>query len=111
MINLIINATHAIEERYGPDSALYGRIDISLSSDSEYVVVQVRDNGSGMSEDVKARMFEPFFTTKKMGKGTGQGLAMVYACITGKHNGKITVESAPDDGTLFTLHLPKDNTL
>ncbi len=108
MINMIINATHAIEERYGPDSAQQGRIDISLSSDSGNVMVQIRDNGSGMNEEVKARMFEPFFTTKKMGKGTGQGLAMVYASITGKHNGKITVDAAPDDGTRFTFILPKD---
>ncbi len=111
MINIIINATHAIEERYGADSVLHGEIDISLSSDSGEAVIQVRDNGIGMNEEVKARMFEPFFTTKAMGKGTGQGLAMVYACMTGKHNGKITVESSPYDGTLFTFYLPKDNAL
>src|SRR5687768_1405519 len=56
---------------------------------------------------VRARIFEPFFTTKPVGKGTGQGLAIVYAVVVTKHAGTIDVESTPGKGTTFTLRLPR----
>ncbi len=70
-----------------------------------YLQLRVRDNGVGMPADVAQRIFEPFFTTKTEGKGTGMGLAAVYGTVQA-HSGAITVESAPEAGSVFRLLLP-----
>jgi signal transduction histidine kinase len=68
--------------------------------------IQVEDNGIGMSENVRKRTFEPFFTTKEIGQGTGLGLSVSYFIITNNHKGQMEVQSAPGQGTCFTLRLP-----
>jgi two-component system, cell cycle sensor histidine kinase and response regulator CckA len=68
-------------------------------------VLEVRDNGAGMSRDVLARVFEPFFTTKEPGRGTGLGLATVYGIVR-QHSGSIDIESAVGRGTTVTVRLP-----
>ncbi len=69
-----------------------------------YIIIE--DNGPGMDETVRKRVFEPFFTTKDVGVGTGLGLSLSYFIITKSHNGKMNVESTPDKGTRFIIHLP-----
>ena len=76
---------------------------------ADYICIQIRDNGCGMSAQVKARMFDPFFTTKESGHGTGMGLAMAFGCIS-NHHGWIHVESAPDQGCCITIFLPRAGT-
>jgi signal transduction histidine kinase len=71
-----------------------------------YVRLIVADSGSGMDENILAHIFEPFFTTKEVGKGTGLGLSLVHAIIT-DYGGAIHVQSAPQQGTIFTIYLPQ----
>jgi signal transduction histidine kinase len=69
------------------------------------VVLQVSDNGQGIAPEALPRIFDPFFTTKEVGQGTGLGLSITYGIIE-RHQGRINVESKPDQGTRFSLHLP-----
>ena len=103
-----INACHAIEEK-GIDPAEKGTIHISTSlvnGDPQHVELRITDSGSGIPEDVKNRIFEPFFTTKPVGKGTGQGLAIVHNVVIDKHSGQLHVESTVNKGTTFIILLP-----
>lgn len=99
-INLLANARDASP----PDSP----IDISPIDDPQYLVVSVRDFGSGIEPQYLQRLFEPFFTTKPAGKGTGLGLALVYSIVE-DHRGQIDVKSPVADGcgTEFILRFPK----
>ena len=75
------------------------------ASSSEYIVLTVRDTGTGMDENTRNRMFDPFFTTKKQDKGTGLGLAVVFGIVS-NHHGFINVTSAPGNGSAFQISLP-----
>lgn len=103
LLNLIINAAHAIEET-GRDGK--GLIRIRTCAADEMVEIQVEDTGCGIPTAIQGRVFDPFFTTKPVGKGSGQGLSIVHAVIVDKHKGSIRLESEVGKGTTFTLHLP-----
>jgi PAS domain S-box-containing protein len=74
----------------------------------EYLVVQVTDNGTGMTDEVMAKVFEPFFTTKPVGEGTGLGLSMIYG-FARQSGGLVKITSRPDHGTTVSLYLPRHN--
>jgi signal transduction histidine kinase len=75
------------------------------SQDDDHVVIEVRDNGRGIQKEYLAEIFEPFFTTKEGENGVGLGLPVVYGIAT-RHHGTVTVDSAPGEGTVFTVTLP-----
>lgn len=104
ILNIIVNAAHAIEEH----AVESGLITISTKLEGEFVVISISDNGVGMSSETKERIFDHFFTTKDVGKGTGQGLSLAYSIIVEHHNGKIEVESELRQGTTFNVFLPID---
>ncbi|MFT4927218.1 MAG: signal transduction histidine kinase/ligand-binding sensor domain-containing protein [Phenylobacterium sp.] len=104
--NLIINACDAIKTQ-GKITVGCRLLSQSLGNPSlsDQIEVTVKDNGCGMNETVKNKIFEPFFTTKDVGKGTGLGLSMAYGIVQ-QHNGQLSVESQPGEGTTFRLTLP-----
>jgi signal transduction histidine kinase len=69
-------------------------------------VIEVADTGTGIPEEIRSKVFEPFFTTKDVGKGTGQGLALVHAAVVDKHGGLISFKTEVGAGTTFTIRLP-----
>jgi PAS domain S-box-containing protein len=110
LLNLVVNAAHAIDaaqSRRGHNAGK-GRISIATFRNGGAVDITIRDNGTGMSEAVRQRIFDPFFTTKDVGKGTGQGLAICRDVVVTKHGGRIEVETEEGRGTLFTITLPLD---
>jgi two-component system, NtrC family, sensor kinase len=97
IMNLLVNASHAIEKQ--------GEITVRTWHDNGSIYISVADTGCGMPPEVVNRIFEPFFTTKEVGKGTGLGLSITYDIVK-SHNGEITVVSEPGKGTAFTVQLP-----
>ena len=106
ILNFIVNAAHAIEERQQANSTEKGFIKVTVRKISPELIIQISDNGIGMSEQVRQRIFDPFFTTKGVGKGTGQGLSLAYNVIVEKHKGRIEVDSVENSGTTFSVCLP-----
>lgn len=100
-MNIINNAIQAI-----PEERKDGVISVYTENMQENVVIRIKDNGTGMSEQVKRRIFEPFFTTKQVGVGTGLGLSITFGIIE-KHGGNIFVNSEEGRGTEFVIQLPK----
>jgi PAS domain S-box-containing protein len=108
VLNLAINALQAMQPQGGvlqvalTEALEDGR---GTGKPTRAAVLTVRDSGCGMDTQVQERIFEPFFTTKAAGEGTGLGLAMVHATVT-KAGGRISVQSAPGQGSTFQIHLP-----
>jgi len=102
MINLIVNAQHALAGAPRPH-----RLRLMTRHDrrSDEVVVMVSDNGFGVSDAVASRIFEPFFTTKEVGRGTGLGLAITHRIVEA-HGGRITLEKTPGGGATFVMRFP-----
>jgi PAS domain S-box-containing protein len=112
LMNLAINAADAmpeggrltIETRGVSVHEAQTKGDVTLLP-GRYAVIRVRDTGHGMDANTVARIFEPFFTTKEPGRGTGLGLSTVYGIVT-QSNGTVRVESAPGEGSCFSVYLP-----
>jgi two-component system, NtrC family, sensor kinase len=106
LLNLIINAAHAIADVVKDKPAEKGRITVSTRPDGDWVEVRVSDTGTGIPEAIRGRIFDPFFTTKSVGKGTGQGLPIARSVIVDKHGGTLTFDTALGHGTTFIIRLP-----
>ncbi len=100
IINLIMNAVHALEGE--------GRVVLETGIGGDGMLqLCVRDNGPGIPEEIQEQIFAPFYTTKPEGEGTGLGL---YICqnIVREHSGTISVQSLPGEGTTFCISLPQE---
>ena len=106
LLNLIVNAAHAIGETTGRDSKNKGEIKISTRADGADVVITVADTGCGIPDAIRDKIYDPFFTTKAVGKGTGQGLAIAHRIIRERHRGTIECDSTVGKGTRFVIRLP-----
>ncbi|MBD2103019.1 ATP-binding protein [Leptolyngbya sp. FACHB-261] len=95
--NLIDNAIDAVSPQ--------GQIWVRTSCEHDQILVEIADNGPGMTPEIQQRIFEPFFTTKGVGEGTGLGLDSTYRTVVGRHQGDIQVFSQPGD-TRFQVRLP-----
>lgn len=99
VMNLSLNALHAMEDTLAPELRL------TAGRDASGVFFMVQDNGCGIAPDIVGRIFDPFFTTKGPDKGTGLGLSICHS-IARQHGGRIEVQSKPREGTCFTVWLP-----
>jgi signal transduction histidine kinase len=95
ILNLINNAFYAVKERQKKeqDSGYKPLVTLTTSEQGDQVVIEVADNGTGMTEQVKEKIFQPFFTTKPTGEGTGLGLSLSYDIVTKGHGGRLHVET------------------
>ncbi|MGD9849717.1 MAG: PAS domain S-box protein [Nitrospirales bacterium] len=106
ILNLLINAVHAISDSRTQSKESMGTITISTREKGEWVEVQITDTGTGIPEAARGKIFDPFFTTKTVGKGTGQGLTIAHDIIINKHGGTLTFETELGKGTTFVIRLP-----
>tara|TARA_B100000676_G_C18032355_1_gene819521 strand:- start:364 stop:1623 length:1260 start_codon:yes stop_codon:yes gene_type:complete len=102
VLNLIVNAAHAIEQR----GTGMGRITFRTEQADDKICLSIEDTGIGIPENIKQQIFEPFFTTKEAGHGTGQGLALVREVVVERHSGQIDVKSIVGKGTTILIELP-----
>ncbi|MGE4559802.1 MAG: Cache 3/Cache 2 fusion domain-containing protein [Desulfobulbus sp.] len=112
VMNLIINAYHAVDQGGGEISVTLKEADLSADdladsslSPGPYAVISIADSGCGIDPAIRNKIFEPYFTTKGQGKGTGLGLAVVYGIVSDYH-GDIRVETEVGRGTTMTVLFP-----
>jgi len=105
VLNLVINAAHAIRDVVG-DTGARGKITVRTRRDGDEVEIAVGDTGTGIPPEIRDKIYDPFFTTKEVGRGTGQGLAIVRSVVVDKHGGTLRFETAPGAGTTFFVRLP-----
>jgi signal transduction histidine kinase len=107
ILNLLVNAAHAIGTVAGKAEGAKGTITITTRMQEDWIEIQIADTGTGIPESARDKIFDPFFTTKEVGKGTGQGLAMAHDVIVKKHGGTLTFETEMGKGTTFIIQLPR----
>jgi two-component system, NtrC family, sensor kinase len=106
LLNILVNAVHAIEDSHLEMEGRKGLIRFSTQQNGNWVDIQIQDNGTGIPEKARPHIFDPFFTTKPMGKGTGQGLYITHQIIVEKHHGFIRFETEVGKGTTFFIRIP-----
>ncbi|MBE9542849.1 MAG: histidine kinase, partial [Proteobacteria bacterium] len=108
ILNMIVNAAHAIAEANRDNQSQRGTIHIRTIWEGNQAKICIGDTGAGIPEEIRHKIFDLFFTTKEPGKGTGQGLAISHSVIVEKHKGTLTLETQEGKGTTFTIGLPME---
>jgi signal transduction histidine kinase len=106
LLNLIVNAAHAIADGQAQGRTDPGCIRIATNLVDDAVEIAVTDNGCGIPDAIRDRIYDPFFTTKAVGRGSGQGLAIARSVVVDKHGGTLQCSSKVGEGTTFTIRLP-----
>ncbi len=108
-LNIFSNGFYAATRRArdGEDAVCAPTLKVTTRDTGEMVEIRVRDNGTGIPDEIRDRLFQPFFTTKPTGEGTGLGLSITYDIVTKQHGGTITVESELGAFTEFVVTLPR----
>ncbi|HVW95999.1 MAG TPA: ATP-binding protein [Mucilaginibacter sp.] len=107
LLNLFNNAFYAVQQKQkqaGPDFKPI--VETTTSVKKGHLVITVRDNGTGVPDNIKEKIMQPFFTTKPTGEGTGLGLSLSYDIVVKAHGGKIDIDSKENEYTVFTIQLP-----
>lgn len=107
LLNIIVNAAHAITDALKQKKQSKGKISISTRQKNGLVAIHISDSGTGIPKAIQHRIFDPFFTTKDVGMGTGQGLAIAHRVIIEKHGGLLRFETDQNTGTTFIIELPR----
>ena len=119
ILNLLTNAFYAVQQKqkevasiemtsFEKMSSLYEpTVTVTTKKENKKIVISVTDNGKGIPQKTVDKIFQPFFTTKPTGQGTGLGLSMSYDIVTKGHGGEIKVETEENNGSVFTITLPK----
>ena len=106
---MLNNAIDAVQEHRQKAPVDYlPRVLVSTALENRSLVIRIRDNGTGIPEEIRNRIFEPFYTTKEAGRGTGLGLSISYDLIVQKYGGRMTVDSKEHAFTEFTITLPAE---
>lgn len=106
ILNIIINAAHAIGDTSEVKSGGKGVIKVTTRRQGPSVEIRISDTGTGIPKEIRDKVFDPFFTTKEVGKGSGQGLAISHSVIVNKHGGSIEFETEINHGTTMIIRLP-----
>jgi signal transduction histidine kinase len=111
LLNLISNGFYAATKRKSEarDDSFEPTLSATTKNLGNKVEIRIRDNGTGIPDEVKEKMFNPFFTTKPTGEGTGLGLSMAHDIIVKQHGGRIDVQTEPGSFTEFIITLPRVN--
>src|SRR6185437_9757450 len=107
LLNLFNNAFYAVHQKkkQNPEGYL-PQVTLTTVNKSSFVEIVVKDNGTGIPDDIKEKIMQPFFTTKPTGQGTGLGLSLSYDIVVKAHNGKIDVKSKDGEGSEFKISIP-----
>jgi len=107
LLNLFNNALYATNQKAKTSGADYKpEVSVSTIAENSQVIIKVKDNGSGIPDNIKDKIMQPFFTTKPTGEGTGLGLSLTYDMVVKGHGGKIDVDTKEGGYTEFTVSLP-----
>ncbi|HTK21953.1 MAG TPA: ATP-binding protein [Mucilaginibacter sp.] len=107
LLNLFNNAFYAVKEKQKTAGTDFKpAVEVTTFAKGKSLEITVKDNGTGIPDDIKEKILQPFFTTKPTGEGTGLGLSLSYDIVVKAHSGKIDVKSKPDEGSEFKISLP-----
>ncbi len=110
ILNIIVNAAHAISNVVEKKPGEKGKITVATKKDGDWAEIRISDTGSGIPDEIREKVFDPFFTTKGIDKGTGQGLTISHNIVVEKHSGTIAFETEMGKGTTFVIRLPISDT-